>query len=46
MKKHKIKNKAYARPLILTEKEFTYMLHFDFKRLNPNVKIESWITKK
>jgi hypothetical protein len=41
MKKHKITNKAYARPLILTEKEFINMLHFEFKRLNPNIKIES-----
>ena len=41
MKKHKIKNKAYARPLILTEQEFANMLHFDFKRLNPNVKIKT-----
>jgi hypothetical protein len=37
--KHKIKDKSYARPLILTKKEFAEMLHFDFIKLNPNIKI-------
>ena len=39
--KHKIKNKSYARPLILNQKDFDKMMHFEFVRLNPNIKIDN-----
>lgn len=35
--RYKIKDKKYARPLMLSTKDFSDMLLFEFKRLNPDV---------
>ena len=40
--RYKIKDKKYARPLMLSTKDFSDMLLFDIKALNPDVDIDKF----
>lgn len=40
--KHKLKSQAFARPLIVTVKEFIAMMKYDFERHNPDGSWEEW----